>query len=131
MAPDTRPTHDAIVATVDGPAAADAIVADIGGETTVGADDVAHGSGEAFAAELEGGSADSGPASRVSRWLTSLGQDRERLVEAGQAAREGRTALVVNGVDDDVTKEAVIAILQRHGADGITYLGDWQNEDIL
>ncbi|CAN5264505.1 hypothetical protein BH23ACT9_BH23ACT9_14350 [soil metagenome] len=131
MSADTRPNSDAIVATLTTADEADRVVAAIAEKTGVAAGDIAHGTGESFAHELEGGDRDDGSGSRLGKWLRSLGQDREELMEKGQEAREGYHVLVVNGVTDDQTKEAVIAVLQDHDADNIFHFGDWQNEDIL
>lgn len=128
---DTQPKSDAVIAWVASREACDAALAEIDADTSVAESDVAHGTGEEFAAELDRSDPDSDPGTRLGKWLTSLGQDREGLVEMGQAAREGRYVLVVNEVTDDATKEQVIAILQRHGAEDMTYIGNWQNEDIL
>jgi hypothetical protein len=128
---DTQPKSDAVVASLASADDAEAAIAEITNESDVAVRDIAHGTGEEFAAELDRSDPDSEPGSRLGHWLTSLGQDRERLVELGEAARKGRYVMVVNGVTDDETKEAVIAVLQRHGADDMTYIGNWQNEDIL
>lgn len=128
---DTRPTSDAVIASVATQGDVEAVLSELAETAGVASDAVAHGTGDGFAGQLEGGSPDSEPGTRLGRWLTSLGQDREGLVELGQVAREGRYVLVVNDVTDEQTKEAVIAVLQRHGGDHITYIGGWQNEEIL
>jgi hypothetical protein len=131
MDADTRPSSDAVIATVDSAEDAQAIVSAITEATDIHTEAIAHGTGESFAAQLEGGDRDSAPGTRLGKWLISLGQDREELMEKGQEAREGRHVVVVNEVNDDDTKEAVVAVLQRQNAQDIIYFGEWQNEDIL
>ncbi len=128
---DTQPKSDAVIAWVDSQGDVDAILADLQDEAGIGESAVAHGTGDEFASHLDRSDPDSGSGSRLGKWLTSLGQDRESLVEMGEAAREGRYVVVVNDVTDETTKETVIAVLQRHGAQDMTYIGDWQNEEIL
>lgn len=128
---DTQPTSDAVIAWVATQGDVEAVLAELAEQAGIDESAVAHGTGEEFASHLDRSEPDSEPGSRLGKWLTSLGQDRESLVEMGAAAREGRYALVVNEVTDDATKEAVIAILQRHGAQDMTYFGNWQNEEIL
>lgn len=128
---DTQPKSDAVIAWVTSQEDVDAVLAELTDKTDIPESAVAHGTGDEFAAELDRSDPDSGSATRLGKWLTSLGQDREGLVEMGDAARKGLYVLVINDVDDDATKETVIGILQRHGGQEMTYIGDWQNEEIL
>ena len=128
---DTQPKSDAVIAWVASQDDVDAVLSELGDQAGIGESSVAHGTGEEFASHLDRSDADSEPGSRLGRWLTSLGQDRESLVVMGEAARDGRYVLVVNDVADDETKESVIAVLQAHGAHDMTYIGNWQNEEIL
>lgn len=131
MAPDTRPSTNAVLATLADGEAVSRVIREIAEQTSVEPSAVAHGTGEAFALRLEGSDDDTSASSRLGKWLLSLGQEREELVELGQAAREGEHALVVNDVDDQQTKDAVIGILKANGAGRITHIGQWASEDVL
>jgi hypothetical protein len=52
------------------------------------------------------------------------------LVRLGQAAREGRHAVVIHDVSGRPTVDAITAVLKRHDAEDIVYFGDWQTEDL-
>ncbi|MGI9018575.1 MAG: hypothetical protein ACR2HR_15980 [Euzebya sp.] len=125
-----RPSDHAVIAHVADAPVAEAVLASLSQEAGVDLDSVSHGSGDEFAAELEGGDADSGSASRVVKWLLSLGQEREELVLLGQVVREGRHALVINDVSDRERLDAIVAVLERHDAQDIVYFGHWQTEDL-
>lgn len=131
MAPETRPSSDAVIASLpDGEAVSSALRA-LAERTSIDPDDVAHGTGEDFALQLEGSEDPTGPATRVGKWLLALGQEREELIELGQAARDGEHAIVVNGVEDETTKDAVIDILKDCGGSRILHIGRWQSEEVL
>ena len=131
MAPETRPSTNAVLAALpDGEAVSTALRA-IAEQTSIDPGHVAHGTGEAFALKLEGSEDSTGPATRMGKWLLSLGQEREELVELGQAARDGEHAVVVNDVDDEATKDAVVGILKAAGGTRILHIGRWQSEEVL
>lgn len=131
MAPETRPSNNAVIASLPDGDAVSAVLRAIAEQTSIDPGHVAHGTGDAFALKLEGSEDETGPATRMGKWLLSLGQEREELVELGQAAREGEHAIVVNDVEDEATKDAVIAILKGAGGSRILHIGQWQSEEVL
>lgn len=129
MSDSARPTDHAVTAHFADADALDAALQELVHSRLVDPDSVTSGTGEGFAAELEPGDEDSSGAGRVIQWLTSLGQEREELVRLGQAAREGRHAVVINDVADEPDLDGITSVLARHGAADIVYFGDWQTED--
>lgn len=125
-----RPSTHALIAHLPDTAAASSAIAAIAEETGIDPATVTHGTGEAFAARLEDTDSDDGAATRLVKWLSSLGQEREELIRLGQAAREGRHAVVVHDVSGRDTVDAMATVLNRHGAEDIVYFGDWQTEDL-
>lgn len=131
MGADPRPDDHAVTAHFADAASLDAALEELAHNRLVDVDAVTSGTGEGFATELEpGDDEDTGAAGRVLQWLTSLGQEREELVRLGQAAREGRHAVVINDVADEADLDGIVTVLKRHGAADIVYFGDWQTEDL-
>lgn len=125
-----RPSEHAVLAHLADEATATAALDEIVEGTGVQASSITHGTGPDFADRLEIGKGEPGPATRIVKWLVSLGQEREELARLGQAAREGRHAIVINDVTDRDCLDAIVAVLKRHDAEDIRYIGDWQTEDL-
>ena len=127
---DSRPNTHAVIAHVADTPTADAALQDLSGEVGIDLDLVTHGTGDAFAAEVNGTDDDDSSKSRVGKWLMSLGQEREELVRLGENVKAGRHGLVINEVDERSTLDAIVAVLKRHGGEDIVYFGSWQTEDM-
>ncbi|WP_370324867.1 hypothetical protein [Euzebya sp.] len=130
MSANTRPNQHAVIAHVADEPTAEAVLSSLADEASVDLASVSHGSGDEFAGQLEAGEEDSHGATRVVKWLVSLGQEREELVRLGQVVREGRHGIVINDVTDRETLDRIVAVLNRHDARDIVYFGDWQTEDL-
>ncbi|CAN5845270.1 hypothetical protein BH24ACT15_BH24ACT15_15790 [soil metagenome] len=130
MTDSARPSTHALIANLPDTPAAEAAIAEVSREVGIDPADVTHGTGDSFAQRLENTDSDDGAATRVVKWLSSLGQEREELVRLGQAAREGRHAVVIHDVSGRPTVDAITAVLKRHDAEDIVYFGDWQTEDL-
>ena len=130
MDADARPSDHAVIAHVEDEAAATTAIDEIVDATPLDASSITTGTGPEFADQLEIGDSEPGPASRLVKWLVSFGQERAELARLGQAAREGRHAIVINDVTDRDCLDTIVAALKRQGADDVYYFGDWQVEDL-
>lgn len=125
-----RPSEHAVTASLPDEDAATAAIDEIVAGTAVEASSITHGTGPAFADRLEIGESEPGPGSRLVKWMVSLGQEREQLARLGQAAREGRHAVVINDVTDEGCLDEIVGVLKRHDGQDLFYFGEWQVEDL-
>ena len=125
-----RPTDHAVVAHLPDADATDAALADLADLDAVDPNSVLTGTGEDFAAALDGKDPEVGTLARLVSWIATLGQEQDALKDLAMQARNGRWAVVVNDVRDETAGEQVGDVLRRHGGEGITWFGDWQTEDL-
>lgn len=130
MSADAQPNTHAVIAHVaDADDASTAITA-LTDEVGLAADCITSGTGEEFAARVNGSRDDEDAKSRIGRWLFSLGQEREELVELGEHVKEGRHGIVINGVEERDLLDPIVDVLNRVDAQDIVYFGDWTTEDL-
>lgn len=125
-----RPTEHAVVAHLPDKASAEAALADLSTVPAVDPDAILFGSGEEFAAALDGHDPQVSALTRLVSWIGSLGQERDALKDLALQARNGRWAMVVNEVADAEDGEQIGEVLRRYGAEGVTWFGEWQTEDL-
>ena len=130
MSADPRPNTHAVIAHLPDEQAKSSALSALRDEVGLDTDLITHGTGPEFAARVNASEEDDEDTSRIGKWLLSLGQEREELVELAENVKEGRHGIVINEVDERSTLDRIVEVLNRFDAQDIVYFGQWQTEDM-